>query len=81
MVTLGFEHLSLPPVRAKQWRIHDFQDGRQVRGKNLLFGKIFVENCMRIEKKMDREGTRIIDVPLDLPMQKVQINSFACGRV
>ena len=39
----------------KQWRIQDLIDGKGCqslgRGKNLLFAKIFSENCVKMKKK------------------------------
>ena len=53
----------------RQWRIHDFPDSERQPlrlAENLLFCKIFTENCMKM-KKLDREGANF---PSATPIRK-----------
>ena len=49
-------------VNYMQWQIKDFPDGRgaltPVFGQNLIFGKIFARNCMKMKEFGQRGGAR-----------------------
>ena len=59
----------------RQWQIQDFPDGvgeggsakLQGEGANLLFSKMFPENCMNM-KEFGPRGGRVPGAPLDPPM-------------
>ena len=59
-------------TQCNQWLIQNFPYGDAnpwVWDKNLLFGKILAENCMKMKKKLDGVGGRASLVPSsDLPM-------------
>ena len=52
------------------------REGRQpwVWGENLLFGKIFAENCLKMKEKLDRDGRASLAPPLGSNYRYHQIN-------
>ena len=65
-----------------QWRIQDFQDGEGAHqplslGENLLFDKVFAENCMKM-KETGPGGGGVLDPkpPLDPPIQRGMVLIF-----
>ena len=68
---MGGSRSRIPPHL--QWRIQDFSgpltgEPTPEGGANLLFGIIFAENCMKMEKKWTKRGAHVARTFLDPPL-------------
>ena len=66
MCAIGLQDVITTLHYSSQWRIQDFSNGGAnlwVWGENVLFGKDFVENCMKM-KEIGLRGTIITDQTL-----------------